>query len=511
MRDINLTMERSSLTKLIEQFRECKTSAEEREFINTQRANIRTKIKDLNPSEKAEAILKLIWMNMLGFETEFSQIECMNALFNDNFKLKTVGYLGLTLFLSEESQVLMMATNRIRIDLENTSNDFLPALALRTFSEIADTAMVHDLASNVKKLLRSESKFIRKKAMLAAIRILKKDPNFVDELKDLLPSLLLEQNQGLLICSLHLAREVLRVKPGAHVHFVRSLDNLYAVLKGLTSKFAGNYNINGVNDPFLQCAIIDFLKIMAQQDESLIPEFAAQALAMYNGVQANSSSTAKCILYQVAKSIMQVSSTHALKKVAISILGSFLELRNKNYLFASLNMLYFASNKYKEEVSKFDKIIQKCATEKDFTTKKLAISVLKNIAGASNSSEILELIIAQIQTEDNRAHLKELLAIAFTLIEKNSPSIPAYIDGCIGVLSVVKGDAREMFLETFFNLVANRQDIQGYLAINSTVLLSRKQVADKELLIKACMWSVGEFYGFLIRAFGRRTRHQYWN
>lgn len=43
----------------------------------------------------------------------------MNALFNDNFKLKTVGYLGLTLFLSEESEVLMMATNWIRIDLEN--------------------------------------------------------------------------------------------------------------------------------------------------------------------------------------------------------------------------------------------------------------------------------------------------------------------------------------------------------------------------------------------------------
>ena len=56
---------------------------------------------------------------MLGYETEFSQVECMNALFNDDFRIKIIGYLGLTLFLSEQSEVLMMATNRIRLDLEN--------------------------------------------------------------------------------------------------------------------------------------------------------------------------------------------------------------------------------------------------------------------------------------------------------------------------------------------------------------------------------------------------------
>lgn len=69
----------------------------------------------------------------------------MNALFFEDFRIKIIGYLGLTLFLSEKSEVLMMATNRIRIDLENKDNFFIIALALKTFSEIADKNMTVDL------------------------------------------------------------------------------------------------------------------------------------------------------------------------------------------------------------------------------------------------------------------------------------------------------------------------------------------------------------------------------
>ncbi len=86
---------------------------------------------------------------MMGYETNFAQIECMNALFYDNFRTKMIGYLGLTLFLSGKSEVLMMATNRIRLDLEEKNNYFLNSLALKTFAEIADQNMVSDLFNNI--------------------------------------------------------------------------------------------------------------------------------------------------------------------------------------------------------------------------------------------------------------------------------------------------------------------------------------------------------------------------
>ena len=81
---------------------------------------------------------------MNGHETEFAQVECMNVLFYENFRTKLIKYLGLTLFLNEKSEVLMMTTDRIRRDLENKDNYFIVALALKTFSEIADKNMTID-------------------------------------------------------------------------------------------------------------------------------------------------------------------------------------------------------------------------------------------------------------------------------------------------------------------------------------------------------------------------------
>ena len=96
----------------------------------------------------------------------------MNALFYDNFKTKMIGYLGLTLFLSEKSEVLMMATNRIWWDLEDKGNYFLISLALKAFSEIADSNMVQDLFDRILKLIKDDSKFIKKKAILSCIRVI---------------------------------------------------------------------------------------------------------------------------------------------------------------------------------------------------------------------------------------------------------------------------------------------------------------------------------------------------
>ncbi len=64
--------ENFKLSKMIENYRACKTISEEREFINRERAIIRNNIINWDIDKKASGLLKLVWINMIGFETEFS-------------------------------------------------------------------------------------------------------------------------------------------------------------------------------------------------------------------------------------------------------------------------------------------------------------------------------------------------------------------------------------------------------------------------------------------------------
>ena len=506
MKDINSKIDRTSLTKLIEKFRECKTAAGEREYINRERAAIRNEIKDSTTKEKSESIMKLIWMNMMGYETEFSQIECMNALFSENFQLKSVGYLGLALFLSEESEVLMMATNRIRLDLELKSDDFTQALALRTFSEIADIAMVHDLSKSIRNLLQSSSKYVKKKAIMSLIRVLNKDPSFADELIDVYPNLLNEKNQGLLLCTLQLGQKLLKIKPGLAKPIIAKLDPIYSILRSLSTKYESNYTVNGINDPFIQCVIVDFLKDLCLIQEDLLPEFSTQLLMIYNNIHNTTTNTGRCLLYQIARSIMQVGSSNSLKKIAISILGSFLDLKNKNFLFASLNMLLFASVKYKDEIAKYDKIILKCAKEKDFTIKKIAIKILKNISNSENSTEILNILTTQILNESNKLNIKELMSISISIIERGSVDLVSLIDRYFLVLAAIKVSNCQDMLDDFFNLMSNSRETQSYLILRCVLFVWDKQNSDKETLLRVCFWVFGEFYGRLNRIVRNRKR-----
>ena len=385
--------ENTAMRNLINKFRLCKTAAEERDLINKTRSQIRNTIKNLSLESKADSILKLIWMNMNGHETEFAQVECMNVLFYENFRTKLIGYLGLTLFLNEKSEVLMMTTDRIRRDLENKDNYFIVALALKTFSEIADKNMTIDLFQYIMELLETDSKYIKKKAILACIRVLQKQPNLVNELEQILPYILKEKNHGLLICSLHLAKICIKLKPEFKKCFNKSLDNLYIVLENLQKDDSINYSIDKINDPMLQCTILSFIKELAITDEKIADEFGSQILMVYNNIKNSNSAPAFCLLYECARCIMQINSSIALKKVGISILGKFLEMQHSNFLYLSLRMLYYVSGRYKEEVAKYDDLIQKCVKNEDFNIKKLSINILKNIVSKENVDKIFGLIL----------------------------------------------------------------------------------------------------------------------
>ncbi len=492
-------MEEDSLKEMIKGFRECKTAAEERKFVKREKGNIRNNIKDWGLVEKSDAILKLIWINMMGHETEFAQVECMNALFYDDFKIKRIAYLGLTLFLSEKSEVLMMGTNRLRLDLIEHSNPYVVALGLKTFADITDKNMTIDLFQYINELLESDSKYLKKKAMLACVRVLQKQPNLVSELKELLPFILNEKNHGLLLCSLHLAKEVIKIKPEFRELFKNSLTSLYEVLDDLLRSDNKNYLIENLNDPILQINILQFLKEIAIHDETVAGDLGNNILKVYNCIKNESSAPAYSVLYECVRCIMQINSSHALKKIGIAILGRFLEMHHSNFLYLSLRMLYYVSSRYRDEVAKYDNMIRKCVRSGEKSIRKLAIQILRNIVSAENIDEIFDLILKELKREKDDKQIKELFSILLSILEKQPLSLLWFETKIIDLLSAVHCSIHEQDLFNFFDILSNYPQLQTFLLYKSVVLLGKRSSRSKETLIKTVSWIIGEF-GELLEA-----------
>ncbi|GBB84054.1 hypothetical protein RclHR1_01070004 [Rhizophagus clarus] len=144
---------------------------------------------------------------MLGYPTHFGQIECLKLIASNRFADKRLGYLGIMLLLDENQEVLTLVTNSLKNDM-NHSNMYIVGLSLCTLGNISSPEMARDLCAEVEKLLGSSNVYIRKKAALCAMRIIRKVPELQENFLSRAKSLLSDRNHGVLLTATTLITEM---------------------------------------------------------------------------------------------------------------------------------------------------------------------------------------------------------------------------------------------------------------------------------------------------------------
>lgn len=172
-------------------------------------------------------IAKLMFINLLGYEAEFGQMECLTLISRPSFVEKRIGYLGITNLFSEKSEILMMATHRLRTDFDAT-DPYLQGVAVQTFSQIATDDMCRDLGAPIAELIGKGHSYISKKACLAGIRVVKRAPEHISLFCQKLEKVMETKNHGLLLSALALAREIIIKDPSKKTYFEKFVPHFVA-------------------------------------------------------------------------------------------------------------------------------------------------------------------------------------------------------------------------------------------------------------------------------------------
>lgn len=250
------------LRELIRNIRACKTAAEERSVIAKECALIRTAFKEEDNTYRHRNVAKLLFMNMLGYPTHFGQIECLKLIASHKFSNKRIGYLGLTILLDENTDILMLVTNSIKNDLKS-SNQYINGIALCALGNIANGEMCSALCHEILEMLNGNNPYIKKKAAMCAIRILKKTYDLEELFVDKIPQLLEDKNHGVLSAGISLmlvlTEKKREYKNALKIHINKILKILRScVMSGYSHGI--EYDVYGITDPFLQVKILRLLK-----------------------------------------------------------------------------------------------------------------------------------------------------------------------------------------------------------------------------------------------------------
>ncbi|CAG8656171.1 20965_t:CDS:10 [Cetraspora pellucida] len=483
------------LKDLIKAIRACKTAADERAVIQKESAAIRTSFKEENNDARHSNVAKLLYIHMLGYPAHFGQIECLKLVASNRFADKRLGYLGIMLLLDENQEVLTLVTNSLKNDM-NHSNMYIVGLALCTLGNISSPEMARDLCAEVEKLLGSSNAYIRKKAALCAMRIIRKVSDLQENFLSRAKNNLSDRNHGVLLTAITLIIEMCYQNPETLQTFRKAVPLLVRHLKTLVSAgFSQEHDVTGVTDPFLQVKILRLLRILGKGDAEA-SETMNDILAQVATNTESSKNVGNSILYETVQTIMEIQSESGLRVLAINILGKFLTNRDNNIRYVALTTLNKTVSIDTNAVQRHRNIILDCLRDGDISIRRRALELSFALINESNVRVLTRELLAFLEVADNE--FKQGMTTKICLAaDRFAPNKRWHIDTVLRVLKLAGNYVREEILSNFIRLVAQTTELNAYTA--QKLYAALKSDISQESLTLAGVWVVGEYGDILIK------------
>ena len=455
---------------------------DEGKYISEQLQAIRDELKSDNVVKKANAVLKLTYLQMLGYDMSWASFNVVEVMVCQRFGVKRIGYLAASQSFNEGTDVLMLATNLIRKDF-STKNMYEAGMALNCVSNVCTPDLARDLAADTVSMLSNSKPYVRKRAVLALYRIFL---NFPDSLRPAFPRLRerLEDSDPSVVCAaVCVLCELARKNPRNYLP--------------LASVFFDLLNSQSYNN-WMLIKIIKLFGVLTPLEPRL-----ARLLVqpMHNLI---TSTPATSLLYECIQTCISGLSAHLpTMKLCIQKLRTFIESPDPNLKYLGLSALNNIMKIHPRAVAEHGDVILKCLEDDDVTIRARALDLLAGIVNKKNIRDIVARLILLIGRIDGTFR-DEILAKIIALCHANQYANVLDFEWYLSVLtdlSRVQGTRRGGLIATQFLDVALRvRDVRGFAA---RVLISflrdqRYYVNPFEggvcEILDAAVWVLAEFY-----------------
>ncbi|XP_026192774.1 AP-1 complex subunit gamma-2 [Cyclospora cayetanensis] len=489
------------LREFIRQVRAARTAAEERAVVARECARIRTNFREGDSRHRHRDVAKVLFISMLGYPTQFAQVECLKLVASPRFSEKRVGYLGLTLLLDESSEVSMLATNSLKQDLQHT-NQYISSLALSALANGASPEVCRSLLPEVEQLINCSNPFIRKKASLAAAKCVRRlgeeaAPRFLP----VLPVLAADRSHGVLLGACALLFALLDAQPQlreeCRQQLLQPLTKALRTCSSASYAQSAEYDIAGIVDPLLQSRLLRAVALLAEGD----PTSSAAVTDLLAHVATNtdgSKNAGNCVLFECVRAIVSIDTDQGLRVLALNILGRFLSSREQNLKYVSLETLHQLLRTDTDAVTRHRDTLLDCLKDGDASIRRRALEVLIALLSPQNIQVLGRELLSFLLVCDKE--LKPIVASRLAMAaETHAPTRRWQFDATLKLLCLAGNYVEESAGNEMLTMVLTTPQLQSY-ATHKLFFCLREGSATSAVLCRVALYCVGEFGDLLVAA-----------
>lgn len=499
-----------SLTDLIKGIRlHSKESAEcLLRFLDDAIMECRNELNTTDLETKAMAVLKLAYLEMYGFEMSWCNFQILEVMSSTKIQQKRIGYLAAMQSFKNEQDLLILATNQFKKDL-NSTNHVEIGLALSGIATIVTPSLATDIVDDVLVKLNHSRACIRKKAMLAMYKIFLKYPESLRVNFDRVIDKLDDSDATVINATITVICEISKTNPRI---FINYLPKFFQILEETRNNW-------------LTIRLLKLFQSLSKVEPRMKKKIAPSIVNLMLRTQA-SSLIYECINCIVSGNMLSAESSKDKEtaKLCIEQLMKFFETQDPNLKFVGLlaliNIIKLFPT-YMHKTKGVSEVIMDCLKDDDLIIKQKALEVCHLLVTDKNIVEVVRVLLLQLIPDNNSYlpktfQLEVIMKILQISRENNYERIPnfrwyvAVLKDIISLtllpledekekLSIVDSpNSKEISLalgREFKNLATRVPSIRSEM-VNKVVINSLQDVSvfdHSPYLLKDLFWIMGEY------------------
>ncbi|KAJ8378563.1 hypothetical protein AAFF_G00238680 [Aldrovandia affinis] len=367
---------------------------EEAKYISTCIDEIKQELKQDNIAVKANAVCKLTYLQMLGYDVSWAAFNIVEVMSSSKFTYKRIGYIAASQCFHEGTDVIMLTTNQIRKDLSSPSQ-YDTGVALTGLSCFVTPDLARDLANDIMTLMSHTKPYIRKKAVLIMYKVFLKYPESLRPAFPRLKEKLEDPDPGVQSAAVNVICELARRNPKNYL----SLAPLF--FKLMTSS-TNNW------------VLIKIIKLFGALTP-LEPRLGKKLIEPLTNLI--HSTSAMSLLYECVNTVIAVlislssgmPNHSASIQLCVQKLRILIEDSDQNLKYLGLLAMSKILKTHPKSVQSHKDLILLCLDDKDESIRLRALDLLYGMVSKKNLMEIVKKLMLHVDKAEGTTYRDELL------------------------------------------------------------------------------------------------------
>lgn len=194
-------------------------------------AEIKTEINSSDMYVKANALQKLTFLQMMGFEMSWASFATIEVMSSPRFAHKRIGYLAACQSFTQETDVILLTTNLLKKELRGAIGAgmhgvYEAGLAVNCISNIITEDLARDLLPELTNLTSHPNPYLRKKAILCLFKLFVKYPQGLRLTFARLQQCLDDADPSVVSCAVNVVTELSDKNPKNYLHLAPAFFQL---------------------------------------------------------------------------------------------------------------------------------------------------------------------------------------------------------------------------------------------------------------------------------------------